>query len=418
MLLDPVHYDTITEALTLDVTGLSYEQLGAAATRLGIALDRVHAQLIAVTVEAEQTSAFAHEAFAANTTDWLRDRTVMHKAEAKRDALLARDLIPLAAIRGALGSGVISVEEARILCRPMRNPRVRRVYPHHEAAVLEEVLRLPKELWDRCITIITDRLDTDGPTPDGEPDTNHGHINRKLNGRWTLDADLDPLDGALVATVLESIVRQLRHDATAEGADAPAHNQLVGHAWVEMARRAEASDAHNPNTVGVNVIVDQDTISHLDDPTHKHTGGCCPPATIDGMPIPRAQLRMLLCDSILRGLVVASDGAILRLGTTTREPSRELRLYLTLRDGGCTFPGCTQPSSRTQAHHIRWVSHDGPTDHDNLILCCPRHHALVHAGIWEPELNPDHSVTWTHVRSQRQQTRQPPRQPPPINLAA
>jgi hypothetical protein len=311
------------------------------------------------------------------------------------------------------------VEEARILCRPMRNPRVRRLYPHHETAVLVHVLALPRDLWDRCMTIVTDRLDADGPTPHGEADTNHGHLDRKMNGRWTLHGDLDQLGGAHLSNVLEAIVRQLRHDAHHEGADAPTRSQLVGEALLEMARRAHASPDHNPNAVAVNVIVDHDTIDHLDDEEHGHHDGCCQPATVDGAPLTRTQLRLLLCHSILRGLDVATDGAILRLGTTTREPNLELRLYLLLRDGGCTFPGCTQTPARCHAHHIRWVSHDGPTDHDNLILCCPRHHALIHTGIWEPRLNPDHSVTWTHRRTSRERTRQPPRRPfPPINLAA
>jgi hypothetical protein len=40
-------------------------------------------------------------------------------------------------------------------------------------------------------------------------------------------------------------------------------------------------------------------------------------------------------------------------------------------------------------HVIEWVQHRGPTDLDNLVPLCSKHHHLVHDGGWQLELFPD-----------------------------
>jgi hypothetical protein len=136
-----------------------------------------------------------------------------------------------------------------------------------------------------------------------------------------------------------------------------------------------------------------------------HGGGCCGgpgprPATIDGQPITRSQLRRILCDSLLYALVVGSDGAILRLGRMERTATKEQRLLLALRDGSCVFPGCTMPAHRCRAHHIRWWRHGGLTDIEGLCLVCDQHHGEIHGHRWSVEQTGT-GHTWTHLRTGR-----------------
>ncbi|WP_144858202.1 HNH endonuclease signature motif containing protein, partial [Marihabitans asiaticum] len=51
---------------------------------------------------------------------------------------------------------------------------------------------------------------------------------------------------------------------------------------------------------------------------------------------------------------------------------------LWLRDGGCTYPGCTTPARWCDAHHLIHWADAGPTDLSNAALLCQRHHTLVH----------------------------------------
>jgi hypothetical protein len=74
-----------------------------------------------------------------------------------------------------------------------------------------------------------------------------------------------------------------------------------------------------------------------------------------------------------------SAGEPLRLGRKTRDWSTAQRRALTVRDGGrCHFPGCTH--RHVDIHHLRFWERGRPTNIENGISRCPRHHALLHQG--------------------------------------
>ncbi|MET0864702.1 MAG: HNH endonuclease signature motif containing protein, partial [Nakamurella sp.] len=59
-----------------------------------------------------------------------------------------------------------------------------------------------------------------------------------------------------------------------------------------------------------------------------------------------------------------------------------IRRAITLRDKGCSFPGCDRPPGWTDAHHVRSWLHDGETAYGNSCLLCRFHHTTVHKGDW------------------------------------
>ena len=118
-------------------------------------------------------------------------------------------------------------------------------------------------------------------------------------------------------------------------------------------------------------------------------------------------IRRLACDTKLQ-LIFTDQGEI--LGTT--DPEDEIpvavRRALLARDQGCRFPGCTMPAHWTDAHHIRFRRHGGPTTVNNLVLLCRRHHTAVHEGGWKLSMTPDGTVTVRYGRHRH--TTDPPRQ--------
>jgi hypothetical protein len=58
----------------------------------------------------------------------------------------------------------------------------------------------------------------------------------------------------------------------------------------------------------------------------------------------------------------------------------------------CAMDGCDTPIGHTQLHHIHEWEHGGPTDLDNLIPLCSKHHHLVHEGGWSIKLLPDRTL--------------------------
>ncbi|HQZ35278.1 MAG TPA: HNH endonuclease signature motif containing protein, partial [Ilumatobacteraceae bacterium] len=79
------------------------------------------------------------------------------------------------------------------------------------------------------------------------------------------------------------------------------------------------------------------------------------------------------------------------------------------------FPGCNRPVRWTDAHHIKYWEHGGPTDYDNLLLLCRRHHTYVHSQLLDLTLLPGATAhfTWTDGRERTSHPRgAPPTRPP------
>ncbi len=96
----------------------------------------------------------------------------------------------------------------------------------------------------------------------------------------------------------------------------------------------------------------------------------------DGTPITAGELRRLLCDAELVPVVLGGVSEILDLGRGRRLASAAQRRAIALRDGRCAFPGCHVPIHRCELHHIAPWQDGGPTDLDNLVALCVRHHQL------------------------------------------
>ena len=100
-------------------------------------------------------------------------------------------------------------------------------------------------------------------------------------------------------------------------------------------------------------------------------------------PVDPTTLDLLACNATIRTALLAPSGALLDLGRTQRLATPAQKTALLARDGGCVIPGCTIPGDACDAHHVIWWSRGGPTDIDNLVLTCSRHHDEIHHGEWE-----------------------------------
>jgi len=73
-----------------------------------------------------------------------------------------------------------------------------------------------------------------------------------------------------------------------------------------------------------------------------------------------------------------------------------LRRAATARHPHCAFPGCDQPASVCQIHHLIPRSEGGPTALGNLVPLCAFHHLIViHRWGWTLTLHPDGTTTAT-----------------------
>ncbi|MDJ0337565.1 HNH endonuclease signature motif containing protein [Cryobacterium sp. PH31-O1] len=100
-------------------------------------------------------------------------------------------------------------------------------------------------------------------------------------------------------------------------------------------------------------------------------------------PISLETVQKYLCDTGQLRLLVDEAGHPLKLGRTARTFSEAQRVAMGVRDGGCMFPGCDMPPSRTEAHHAdQWVRDNGATDIERGLLFCGPCHRRLHQEGW------------------------------------
>jgi hypothetical protein len=104
----------------------------------------------------------------------------------------------------------------------------------------------------------------------------------------------------------------------------------------------------------------------------------------------------------LDGMPLASISLPLDIGPATDTIPVHLRRAVTSRHHHCAFPGCEQPASACEVHHLVPRSSGGPTALRNLVPLCSFHHLVViHRWGWTLTLHPDGTTTATSPDRQR-----------------
>lgn len=339
------------------------------------------------------------------------------------------------------GAGIL-LRELRLVGRgasgEQRAAAVAAGIEHCAGAPLSEVNTLSK--------LVRLSLDQDGPVPRETALRRQQRCTlRELpDGMTELRAYLAPEAAGWVRAGIDAVVgKQLRQvrfvDATASTSSASGSGLASGSGSASGgdADAPPSADPFNDNYVPAADLPDTRTMEQrrvdaLVD-IFRHTGGCNTAVTelapvslvvridkadllddsawsdgvafIDGVsePITAGAARRLAADARIIPAVLDGPSQVLDLGVGTRLFSKAQKLALAERDGGCAWSGCTHPPSYTEAHHLRWWSHDGPTDLDNGILLCSFHHHRIHNDGWNVVVR-DH-VPWftppAHVDARR-----------------
>jgi hypothetical protein len=283
----------------------------------------------------------------------------------------SRGLGPLPALAAALARGQLSYDKARLVAAVAT--------PEREALWLDLALNASATQLAR-ITSAYRRATALTPEDD---DNEHGRRGLEFRfgpkGLVRLVATLEPEDAAVVRAAIERQAEETKRTSPPERRDEPrpTYAQSRADALVDLSRAALAADPGAGGEPGR-----PELIVHVDQ--HLLTGeggdgavGRC--HTQDGAVVDPAAVRRLACDAALRPLLEAVDGRPLDVGRSRRVVSARQRQALWARDGGCQFPGCGARRFVDAHHVIHWLD-GGPTDLDNLVLLCKRHHRLHHEG--------------------------------------
>ncbi len=102
----------------------------------------------------------------------------------------------------------------------------------------------------------------------------------------------------------------------------------------------------------------------------------------DGTQISPTLARMLACDAGVIPAVLGGHGQPIDVGREQRLFKGAPRTAIEIRDGGCTWPGCTRPAGWCQVHHLSPWSAGGRTDQVNGGLFCWTHHREIEKAEW------------------------------------
>ncbi len=230
---------------------------------------------------------------------------------------------------------------------------------------------------------IHDLLCPDGPAPDdSEPAKDPERrclLRKKSNGDWRLEADVDPVSGEFMDSVLEALAKRRTGD---DGPDTRSVAQRRGDALVNVFGMAMNSP-DLPTQAGERVHV---TVTLSFETLRRQMGK----ATLNlDEQISAWEARLWACDATIIPCCLSEEGEVLDIGRAKRLITPGQRRALYLRDRGCAFPGCDQPPRNCQGHHIIHWDEGGPTNLGNLVLLCEHHHRLVHRAGWDIKLAPD-----------------------------
>ncbi len=207
-------------------------------------------------------------------------------------------------------------------------------------------------------------------------------------GVYQLHGSFDPEMGARIFGAIDTAVDTLRagnpgslvpgdHPNDALASD---REFLAAHALARLVTHGHMAD--HPGVAEVVVLVDEQTLHH-----GEHDATVC--EFHDGTPVEVDAVRRLCCEAMFTAVVTTADGRMpLNAGRTRRVANREQRRALRAIHRTCAVDACTTPFEQCEIHHIVWWEQLGPTDIDNLVPLCLRHHHLIHDAGWTILLRP------------------------------
>jgi hypothetical protein len=356
------------------------------------------ARTLALLAETQNRGLAASKGYSSSAT-FLVESLNISRSEANRRLACARAVTgrqsasgasipaPLPAMGAALAEGAVTAEHVDVVAKfhaSLPEAVSPEVWEPVEKTLADAARSVdPAALRRFCNRQVRARLDPDGTLPTEEDEARprlrlewHREPDGSGHGRFTVDAE--------PAEQLEALLSALatpKPDETGQP-DPRGIESRRGDALAEIIALA-AGSAERPTEGGEKpqIIV---TMS-WDDLRHERTALL----GTRHLPLAASAARRLACDARVIPVVLGSRGEVLDIGRAKQAIPTGIRRAVTLRDGGCAFPGCDRPPAWCDAHHIQHWSDGGPTCLDNLVMLCNSHHRTLHHTGWDVRIAED-----------------------------
>ncbi len=316
---------------------------------------------------------------ARTASSWVSWRCHVPLASARRRVQLGRALRHMPAVDAAWLAGDIGIAHVGVLASA-RTPATAEYFERDEAMLVGQAGDLRYHHFVRTLAYWCQRADPDGT----EKSAQARHEERSLRlsatfgGSWALNGLFDPINGTIVADVLNKLEDELFEADWAEARErvgdgvrvsdlARTPTQRGADAMVEMARRAMATPAGSrlPEPL-FTVLVGYETFAGRICELAK--GTVVAPGALVGW-LERAWVERVVFDGPSR---VSDVGARQRLFTGATRRGVEVR------DRECFHESCAAPAPDCEIDHVVPWSEGGPTTQANGRVACGFHNRERH----------------------------------------
>ena len=344
---------------------LTDQNLADSITSLAANIAAATARLLALLAEFDRRQSWAGWGIH-SCAHWLNWKCGIDLGAAREKVRVAHAVEVLPAIKQAFAAGELSYSKVRTITRIATTENedyLLMIARHSTAAHVERLVRAYRQA-DREAALAK---------------ANAAHRGRTCTwyfddeGSLVIKARLPAEAGALFIEGMVSASSDLEFDSSvADGDNARAAQRAD--ALVHLAEQFLARGAVPSSSADRHLVV-----MHVDLNALKTTGDYARADLDHGPAVAPETARRVACDAARHTIEEDDHGEPLNIGRKTRTIPPAIRRFLTQRDRGCRFPGCTH-HRYVDAHHVEHWADGGETSADNLLLLCRRHHRLVHEG--------------------------------------
>jgi hypothetical protein len=317
---------------------------------------------------------------------WLNWKCGIAMNAAREKVRVARALDGLPEINAAFEKGELSFSKVRAMTRiaTLENEsNLLMIANHGTAQHMEVLVRAYRHVSPQCDA---DEAFNHNEKQADNKKSEHLQDQRKVScyqdddGMWHIQATLPAEEGGILVKVLKELGDRLVAEASQE-------TEIVTAVTSFPQRRADALVAIAEHYLAtgsgraVNLKASErcQLIMHVNSGANAGNLHAGLGANLDGQWLAPDAARRLACDASFRLVKEDEQGNVLDIGRRSRVISSAMSRALTIRDGGCQFPGCCE-SRYVDGHHIKHWADGGETKLDNLVTLCRYHHRELHKG--------------------------------------
>jgi hypothetical protein len=261
-------------------------------------------------------------------------------------------------------------------------------------ALINAATHMNADDFDRHVKNTAKALVSDGGLSRLEQQRRETHFKmwNDVDGNLQVRGQFDPERGAIFQNLVSQRVEAMFHSGDgdvrleiAPGIQPNHHRNAL--ALLELVRGAGSSLVDGDRPVRAELVVHVD-LETLQNKVKAHTGeAVC--RTSFGADLPIETIRRIACDADIIPVVLNGPSVPIDVGRSKRLATAHQRRALESVHETCAIDGCVVPFHHCSIHHIDYWENGGPTDLDNLIPLCSRHHHKAHEGGWKLSLDPN-----------------------------